>query len=150
MAITISVSRRLPFPKSIVWQEISNIERHTLWMSDAVQISFSTPNKTGIGTSFTCLTKIGPIQVQDKIKVTKWEEPNTIAIAHKGIFRGIGEISLTHLSPEYCEITWSESITSPIYLLGDLGLLVAKPVLEKIWRHNLEKLEEVITLSRKT
>jgi hypothetical protein len=143
----ITIKRTLPYPKSVVWSEISKIERHVLWMGDAERIDFISDSRTGKATEFNCITKVGPIRVTDRMKVTGWEEPNQITVAHKGLFKGEGTLSLKHLSPEFCEITWSEHITFPPLFLGPIGAQVAKPILEKIWGNNLKQLEALLETS---
>ncbi len=143
----VSIKRSLPFPKSVVWREISAIERHSLWMTDAERIEFLTTEKVGDKVEFDCLTRVGPIKVRDRMKIINWEEPNSITVVHKGIFKGEGTLSLRHLSPEYCEIQWSEKIVFPPFLLGPVGAKVAKPILERIWKNNLEQLETLLKSS---
>ncbi len=143
----VSIRRSLPFPKSVVWKEISQIERHSLWMTDAERIEFLSTKKTGAEVEFDCLTKVGPITVKNRMKVTNWDEPNSISVIHKSIFKGEGILSLRHLSPEYCEIQWNEQVTFPPMFLGPLGERIAKPVLERIWKKDLEQLESLLTTS---
>ena len=116
-------------------------------MADAERIEFLTTEKVGDKVEFDCLTKIGPFTVRDSMRVINWDEPNSITVVHKGLFKGEGTLSLQHLSPEYCEIHWSEQIAFPPFLLGPIGAQAAKPILERIWKKNLERLETLLKSS---
>ena len=66
----IQISQVIDRTPSEVWNEMRHIERHVNWMHDAVEIRFTSDSREGIGTSFICLTKVGPFKTQDVMTIT--------------------------------------------------------------------------------
>ena len=57
-----------------VWRVVSSIADHVVWMDDAVGIEFTSPRTSGVGTTFDCETRVGPIELTDHMEVTEWVE----------------------------------------------------------------------------
>ena len=113
-------------------------------MEDAVNIDFQTDNKSGVGTKIKVLTKIGPIKLNDFMTFTKWEEKKTIGVDHVGIVTGKGEMQFEKIDENTTKFKWTETLKFPIYLGGVIGELFGKPVLELIWKKNLNNLKKII------
>lgn len=137
--VKIEVSIEIPHPPAVVWADVEKLETHVEWMVDAESIEFEGPSTQGTGTVMRVLTKVGPLQTVDVIRVTGWDPPHTIAVRHEGLVTGEGEFRLeeTHVGTLF---VWSEVLTMPWYLGGRLGSIAAKPVLEAVWRRNLRRL----------
>jgi hypothetical protein len=45
----------------VVWADVARIASHVEWMTDAEAIAFTSSTTEGIGTTFDCTTKIGPV-----------------------------------------------------------------------------------------
>ncbi|MFM8645178.1 MAG: SRPBCC family protein [Actinomycetota bacterium] len=71
----IRVAIDIAAPVERVWQVVEPVERHVDWMADAESISFVSDQTRGVGTAFLCVTKVGPIRLTDKMRITRWE-PN--------------------------------------------------------------------------
>ena len=84
MSKTISVETTINAPLNEVWYEVSQIQNHSNWMKDAVNIDFQSESKSGVGTKIKVLTKIGPIKLNDYMTFTKWEEKKIIGVDHVG------------------------------------------------------------------
>ena len=69
MSVGIRVCTLIDAPQSRVWEIVEAIEHHTDWMTDAARITFVTPSTRGIGTAFDCLTRVGPLRLNDRMKV---------------------------------------------------------------------------------
>ncbi len=140
---TIQISTQINVSPEILWEEMRHIDRHVNWMNDAVSISFLSPSTEGVGTSFTCLTKVGPLKTTDIMTITEWEENKTMRVEHVGLVKGTGtfEIDPSH---EGSTITWKESLTFPWWMLGSFGSLFASPILRLIWKKNLQNLKEIV------
>jgi hypothetical protein len=140
---TIQISTQINVSPEILWEEMRHIDRHVNWMNDAVSISFLSPSTEGVGTSFTCLTKVGPLKTTDIMTITEWEENKTMGVEHVGLVKGTGAFQIAS-SREGSTITWKESLTFPWWMLGTFGSLFASPILRFIWKKNLQNLKEIL------
>ena len=76
----------------VVWQTIEPVERHVDWMADAESITFTSPTTRGTGTSFDCLTRLGPFRTTDHMVITEWEPARVMGITHRGAVTGEGQL----------------------------------------------------------
>ena len=127
----------VPAPPSVVWADIADIASHVEWMNDAVSITFDTPQRTGVGTSFVCLTAVGPIRLQDRMTVTSWEDGSSIGIRHAGLVTGTGVLRVRRRLGRGSVVTWDEQLHLPWWMGGPLGGIVARPVLKHIWKGSM-------------
>ena len=139
MARSIEVAVHIQESIERVWEDLAELENHSDWMKDAEAIEFLTEKRHGAGTRIRVPTRIGPLRTVDEIEFTSWEPPNRMAIAHRGLFTGTGEISLQSVSGG-TSVTWRESVTFPFRFGGPLGEFVAAPILRLVWRSNLKRL----------
>ena len=117
-------------------------------MHDAVSINFLTEQTEGTGTSFLCLTKIGPLQTRDIMTITQWKENEIMGVKHVGLIKGTGTFTLDSRDSETL-VTWQEDLKFPWWGFGPLGALVAKPILRLVWKKNLKNLKTIIEASTK-
>jgi len=139
----IQISQVIDRTPSEVWNEMRHIERHVNWMHDAVEIRFTSDSREGIGTSFICLTKVGPFKTQDVMTITDWRDNEVMGVTHAGIVKGSGKFTITPHNPGSL-VKWEEKLEFPSWALGSLGALLAKPILRLIWTKNLENLKRII------
>ena len=140
---TITCTQVFAVAPEVVWEELRQISRHVLWMHDAVSITFRGDQREGIGTSFLCVTKVGPLVTQDQMVITEWVTNEVMGVEHRGLIRGSGRFLLKpHFSGS--ELTWREDLRFPWWLAGQLGSFVAAPVLRAIWRSNLRALAAIV------
>jgi carbon monoxide dehydrogenase subunit G len=138
------VSTHLNASPAQVWALLEPIERHVDWMADAESITFDTAQTRGEGTTFTCLTKIGPIRLADRMTITEWEADHAMGVEHNGLVRGVGRFTLTADGPGTL-FEWSEHLTFPWWLGGSLGAAIAGPVvLAPLWKGNLRRLRALV------
>jgi len=126
------------------WRIVEPIERHVEWMADAESITFTGPLTRGVGTTFDCVTKVGPIRMTDKMTVTEWAPEHAIGIQHRGIVTGDGRFTLRRRPGGRTRFSWNERLTFPWWMGGPVGALAAKPVLRAIWRRNLRRLKMIV------
>jgi carbon monoxide dehydrogenase subunit G len=127
-----------------VWEVIEPIERHVDWMADAASITFTSEQTRGPGTSFDCVTKIGPFRTVDKMVVTEWSPAQTMGIEHRGLVTGTGRFTLTPLGAGRTEFAWTEQLNFPRWMGGRAGEVAAQPVLRAVWRRNLRHLKALV------
>jgi hypothetical protein len=131
-------------PLAATWRVVEPVERHIDWMVDAESIRFTTPQTAGVGTSFDCVTKVGPIRLTDRMTVTEWETGRRMGIRHEGIVTGTGRFTLKRSRGGRTRFTWKEQLTFPWWMGGPVGAIAAKPVLRAIWRRNLRRLKTIV------
>jgi hypothetical protein len=143
-----------------VWDVIEPIERHVDWMADAVAIRFETEQTRGVGTTFLCDTKIGPIRLTDAMEITEWipavdagdgavAQDGAMGVKHTGIVTGSGILHVEPLSGgQRTRFTWKEDLDFPWFFGGRLGEIIGgKLILGPIWRRNLRKLKQLVESS---
>ncbi len=138
----IKVSIEIDANPEKVWQIVEPIERHVDWMHDAVAIHFTSDQKRGVGTTFLCETKVGPIHLTDKMEITQWVPGQAMGVKHIGIVTGNGVFTLEPLnSGARTLFKWEEELVFPWFLGGPLGAFIGgKVVLRQIWKRNLRSL----------
>ena len=136
----IKVSTTINAPIGVVWDYVENISSHVEWMADAESIEFLSSRRTGVGTAFICVTKVGPFRLRDKMMVTQWSTRHAMGIRHEGIVTGDGVFTLSNRRGNRTRFTWKERLTFPIWMGGPVGAFAAKPILRWIWKRNLRRL----------
>jgi len=135
----IEVSVFIPAGQGEVWTEVARIETHPTWMADAAGLEFMSDTRQGVGTRISVLTRIGPFRTADEMEFTEWDPPRAIGVTHRGLFTGQGRFTLES-EGEGTRFTWTEEIRFPWFLGGLLGALVARPILTRVWKGNLQRL----------
>lgn len=141
----VTISIVIPASVEQVWAELERIEDHVEWMADAVAIEFHSPQRRGIGTSFSCKTKIGPLATTDEMEIDQWVDGQSIGVTHRGAVTGSGAFVLDEISPTATKVTWEERLVFPWYFGGAIGASAARPVFRWIWGRNLRQLSERVT-----
>jgi carbon monoxide dehydrogenase subunit G len=142
--VKITVGINIDAPPNTIWQTVEAIERHIEWMADAETIRFTGTRTRGVGTTFDCVTKVGPIRLTDKMTVTVWEPGRSLGIQHRGAVTGRGRFTLRRRRGGRTRFTWNERLTFPWWMGGAVGALAAKPVLRAVWRRNLRRLKAIV------
>ena len=135
----------IPAPVDQVWAELERIEDHVEWMADAVSIDFHSAQRRGVGTSFSCRTKIGPFGTTDEMVIDQWVEGHAIGVTHRGAVTGSGAFTLEEVSSSSTKVTWNEKLEFPWYFGGRIGATAARPIFRWIWGRNLRELRARVT-----
>ena len=144
----IRVSTIIDAPPAQVWDEVRHIERHVDWMADAVEIRFTSRRRSGVGTTFDCLTKVGPISLTDRVSITEWREGRAMGVRHEGLVTGVGTFTLARIRRDRTRFTWEEHLTFPWWMGGAVGGAVGGVVMRRIWKRNLRVLKALIESGR--
>ncbi len=134
----------LPLPTSEVWAELSKLEQHSEWMTDAERIDFADDQRRGIGTEMIVRTRVGPFVTNDVISVRSWIEGESIGVTHRGLVTGIGVFVLVPTEGG-TRFVWLEDLAFPWYLGGGATALFAAPVLRWIWQRNLRRFAQTLS-----
>jgi hypothetical protein len=132
-----------------VWRRLADIGDHTSWMADAESITFTSASRSGPGTRFECVTRVGPFRTTDVMEITEWREGRTIGVTHAGVVTGEGRFLLEPTGAEAAggartRVTWDETLVFPWRVGGPLAGLVVAPVLRRVWRGNLRRLAGLV------
>ncbi len=141
----IAVETDIGAPPEAVWREVEVVERHVDWMADAVAIRMTSPQRSGVGVSFDCDTKVGPIRLTDRMEITEWDAGRAMGVRHVGLVTGTGRFTLEPLAGgTRTRFRWEEQLRFPWWLGGRLGEVVGGPVMAWIWRRNLRVLKRIV------
>jgi uncharacterized protein YndB with AHSA1/START domain len=131
-------------PPRRVWEEVRHIDRHVRWMADAESIRFTSRRRDGVGTTFDCATRVGPIRLVDRMEVTEWRERRAIGVRHVGVVTGVGRFTLRRARGGRTRFTWQERLRYPWWVGGPLAGVVGDRVMGVVWRRNLRALKAVV------
>jgi carbon monoxide dehydrogenase subunit G len=132
-------------PPDAVWRRLADIADHVSWMADAAAIRFTGDDRTGVGTTFECETRLGPLRTTDVMEVTEWREAAAMGVRHSGLFTGTGRFELSPAGAGRTRLTWNEDLRFPWWLGGPVGATVARPILRAVWRGNLRRFATRVT-----
>ncbi len=138
--VAITVETELDATPEVVWSDLRHISSHVQWMHDAESIWFTSDHREGVGTTFDCETKVGPIQLTDVMEITEWVEAETMGVRHTGVVTGEGAFSLSPLPGDRTLFRWAEELTFPWWLGGPVTEPIGSIVLKMIWKRNLQNL----------
>ena len=123
-----------------VWRFVEDIGGHVDWMDDAVAIRFTSGQRSGVGASYECDTKIGPLRLTDVMEITEWSPGKAMGVRHVGLVTGEGTFTLTRARRGRTRFTWTERLTFPLWMGGPLGGIVGGQILKRVWKRNLANL----------
>ena len=141
---SIRVSTVIDRDPAEVWDTVGHIDRHVDWMLDAESITFTSATRSGAGTTFECVTKVGPVRLVDKMEITEWEPPSVMGVRHAGVVTGSGRFTLEALGAGRTRFTWVEALRFPWWMGGPVGGVVGGQVMKLVWRRNLTKLKRQV------
>jgi hypothetical protein len=123
-----------------VWDAIKDVSTHVEWMADAESIRITSPQREGVGTTFDCATRVGPLRLTDRMEITAWDPGRAMGVRHFGVVSGDGHFRLKR-RPGGTLFMWEERLAFPRWMGGSVGRTVATPVLRRIWLGNLRRLK---------
>jgi hypothetical protein len=137
----IRVSTIIDVPPKKVWADIRDLSSHVAWMEDAESIRFTSYQRTGVGTTLECATRVGPFRLNDVMEVVEWEEGRGMTVRHSGVVTGTGKFVIRRRLRGGTRFTWEERLSFPWWMGGPVGAVVGGQVLRVVWRRNLSNLK---------
>jgi uncharacterized protein YndB with AHSA1/START domain len=128
-------------PPGRVWADVADVASHVDWMADAVAIRFTGRRRSGVGTTFECDTRVGPLRLVDRMEITEWRPGRSMGVRHTGLVTGEGRFTLRRAGRGRTRFTWEERLVFPRWLGGPVGAAAGSVVLRRIWAGNLRRLK---------
>jgi len=145
----ITVSTVIEATPAQVWASVEDVSSHVGWMADAEAIRFTSERTRGVGATFDCDTRVGPLRLTDRMEITRWDPGRAMGVRHVGVVTGEGTFTLTPVRRGLrrraaTRFEWRERLTFPWWMGGPAGALVGGRVLKLVWRRNLRTLKQRI------
>ena len=131
-----SVSIPISAPVEVVWERLSDLPSHSVWMTDAASIFFLTDQRRGVGVRMKVPTRVGPLRVVDLMEVDEWDELQRIGVRRVGRIGGRGQFRLTG-DRNSSVLTLTEQLHFPWYMGGVIAEWFARPILRRVFLANL-------------
>jgi Polyketide cyclase / dehydrase and lipid transport len=140
----VEASRELAAPPERVWWWIERWEEQSRWIRDAVWVRVLTTKRAGVGTRIEVKNRVLYVPLfTEQLEVVGWEPPRRMVVAHRSFVRGTGTWLLEPVDGS-TGFTWTEELSLPIPILGELALLVYEPFLRRLMRRSLASLQRLI------
>ena len=137
----------IPADPEAVWRRVLDWKLQPLWMSDAASVRVLTPHLEGRGVRVAVRTRVlGVPAFTEVLEVTGWDPPRRLELAHRGFVRGVGEWILEP-KVDATRFRWTERLSLPVPVLGELVLLAYRPLMRRLMRASLRNLKGWLTAS---
>lgn len=141
----VDASRKLTAAPDRVWSTIERWEEQSRWIRDAVWVRLLTRGRTGAGARVEVMNRVLHVPLfTEQLEVVGWDPPRRMVMAHRSFVRGTGTWSLEPVDGSTM-FTWTEELSLPIPILGELALLVYRPFLRRLMRGSLANLQRLIS-----
>lgn len=131
-----------------VWEEVRRIDCHPDWMTDVLELRFTSTLRTGAGTRFDRVRRVGPMRIVEPMSISSWREGREIGLRRRGRAVGTGRFTLSRIRGDRTRFTWSERLLVPWRFGGPIGGFIAAIVLRRTWRRNLQVLKALVESGR--
>lgn len=127
-----------------VWAMAIRWEDQPRWMQDAVWVRVLSAEREGVGARIRVKNRVLHVPLfAEELEVIAWDPPERMGMAHRSFVRGVGT---WELEPEHdgTRFTWTEDLSLPVPLLGELALVVYRPFLRRLMRRGLRTLQRLV------
>ena len=131
----------LEVPIERAWELLLRWEDQAGWMRDADSVRVLTAQREGVGTRIAVKTRVLNVPLfTEQLEVTVWDPPRRLVMAHRSFVRGVGTWLF---EPEAggTRFTWTEDLSLPVPLFGELALHVYRPFMRHLMRGALADLQ---------
>jgi uncharacterized protein YndB with AHSA1/START domain len=140
----VEATRDLAASPERVWSSIERWEEQSRWIRDAVWVRVLTSERVGVGVRIRVLNRVLHVPLfTEQLEVVEWQPPQTMVMEHRSFVRGTGTWSFEPIDGS-TRFTWTEELSLPIPLLGELALRVYRPFLRRLMRGSLANLQRLI------
>jgi hypothetical protein len=142
--VQVEASVLLAAPPGGVWAFALRWEEQPDWIRDAVWVRVVSSEREGRGARIEVRNRVlGVSAFTEQLEVTGWDPPRRLEMTHRGFVRGIGT---WWFEPDAAgtRFTWTEELSLPIPILGELALHVYRPFMKRLMRSGLANLQRLI------
>jgi uncharacterized protein YndB with AHSA1/START domain len=141
--VHVTTSIELGRPPADVWPYLVDWERLDRWMEEISDVRVTSAHREGVGVEAVATVRIGGLATRDRIRVTRWEPPAVLEMAHLGWVRGTG---LMELSPADggSRLFWRETLVPPWGVLGSAGLRLYLPLIRRVFFRDVRRLRGLV------
>lgn len=138
----------LEVPIEEAWAALMRWEDQAIWMKDADSVKVVSPMREGVGTTLAVKTRVLNVPLfTEKLEVVAWEPPTRLLMAHRSFIGGVGEWSFRAV-PGGTMFRWSEDLSLPVPVLGELALQVYRPFMRYLMGGALRGLQAFVRSDR--
>ena len=113
-------------------------------MQDAVWVRVVSSEREGVGTRIRVKNRVLQVPLfAEELEVTTWDPPRRLGMAHRSFVRGLGTWDLVP-DDHGTRFMWTEDLSLPVPLLGELALRIYRPFLRRLMRRGLSRLQRLI------
>lgn len=140
----VSAAVTLGVPGTRAWELLTRWEDQARWMKDADSVRVITTQREGVGTRIAVKTRVLNVPLfTEQLEVTVWDPPRQLVMAHRSFVRGVGTWAFDPVDGA-TRFMWTEDLSLPIPLLGELALLVYRPFMRHLMRGALANLQAYV------
>ncbi len=145
MAEPIRVATTVDIPRTpeVVWPYLVDWEVLPQWMKEMREVRILGSRREGVGMEAEATVRLGGITTRDRIRVTRWEPPAVLEMAHLGWVKGTGFMELSP-ADEGSHLFWREELHPPWGILGRLGLGLYAPLMRRVFEGDLVRLRALV------
>jgi uncharacterized membrane protein len=131
-----------------IWPYLVDWENLNRWMTEARDFKLTSEHREGVGVTAEATISIAGLSTTDPVKVIRWEPPRVLEIEHLGWVGGKG---LMECVPEWTgtRLVWTETLNPPLWVLGRIGMSAFKPIMQRIFEHDLSLLKALVEAESK-
>jgi uncharacterized protein YndB with AHSA1/START domain len=127
-----------------VWAAAIRWEDQPRWMQDAVWVRVVSSEREGVGTRIRVKNRVLHVPLfAEELEVTTWDPPRRLEMRHRSFVRGLGTWELEPHGGGTL-FRWTEDLSLPIPLLGELALLVYRPFLRRLMCRGLSTFQRLV------
>ena len=127
-----------------VWAALARWEDQAAWMRDAASVRVLTVQREGAGVRLAVRTRVLNVPLfTEELEVTMWDPPRRMVIAHRSFIRGTGTWALAAVG-DRTRFTWTERVSLPVPVLGEIALMIYRPFLRRLMRGALVNLRAYV------
>ena len=130
-------------PAERIWRYLVDWERLDRWMHEASDFEVVSAQREGVGVEAEATVRLAGFRTRDRIRVTRWEPPSILEIAHLGWVRGEGYMELSP-TEDGTELFWRERLIPPWGVIGWIGLRIFKPLMRRQFAGDLRSLKRLV------
>lgn len=138
--IELTMSGEIRAPIKAVWSYMVDWEGLHRWMSELSALRITSTRREGVGVEGVASVRIGGITTTDRIRVTDWDPPARLTIAHLGWVSGSGTMVCQEVSGG-TRFTWTERLQPPLGPAGWIGMRILYPLIKRTFSADVSRLK---------